>query len=473
MHPLPTLNYDILHLLMSFSSKREVCNMMATCKTLHREGAKFLLHDVILQDERDIRSFTQFIAADPYRRIRYWRTLKLTCGSVNPDTALLLRVLLEFAAPFLGLKYLRLHEPDNLLGSDLALIQAFSRIPHISMLRFSAPGALLFDLLQRMSGCVHTAILDCERSGAVHPLEESNPILALRALRNTLVEISGYGVKANTTSDLCAGVVFPHVRKLRLETSDAIDSAEYARAFPNLAVLYFSCRYSIHGGIDEEERAELSVHRERNRTLLRERGGWSLLESYNGSPIDLWALGLDATVERLRLFMGPMHDGQQTIVSGVFEELMRDIRVKHIHLDVWMSRAVHDTLTALSRTCRELHHLGLYVVFNPKELLTDVTAMLDALVEYAGCGSLQSLDVSLQCMDIIPLPLEDDAEMSPVTLSPGECVRILDLDTLAARIHSRAPSLRNISLDLWIQSEEVQTLRRGDEIPSPEQWEWA
>ncbi|RPD54121.1 hypothetical protein L226DRAFT_312432 [Lentinus tigrinus ALCF2SS1-7] len=129
MDTLPVLSYDILHLVMSLSSTREVCRMMETCKLLCGEGAKFLLHNVELKDDRDIQSFTQFMATDPHRRIRYLHTLDFKCGRLSSETGVLLRVFLVFASPFLGLRYLMLAKPEELLRSDRGLIEAFSRIP--------------------------------------------------------------------------------------------------------------------------------------------------------------------------------------------------------------------------------------------------------------------------------------------------------------------------------------------------------
>ncbi|KAI0701536.1 hypothetical protein C8T65DRAFT_788063 [Cerioporus squamosus] len=455
---------------MSLSSKREVCSMMETCKILHREGAKFLLRDVTLNDEHDIRSFIQFMAANPYHRIRYLNgILSFKCGRLSPETALLLRLFLEFAAPFLGLGHLRLLKPEDLLHSDFGLIQAFSRIPYIYAFSVSKPGALSFDLLSKMSGSVHMVVLNCKYS-EVEDHEDSHPIYALRSLRNTLVEVVCSGVRANTTPDRCAGIVFPHVRKLRLDTSVPIDSAEYARAFPNLSSLHFSCKKSIPWGLDEEEREELGAHRARNRTLLRERGGWSTLEYCDGTPVDLWVLGLHSALERLRLYLGSMDESHQDIVAGLFEELMGDIRVKHIHLDIWMSRAVRDALRTLSRTCRDLQHLGLHVVFDPEEPLSDITGMLDALLEYVGRGSLQSLHVVFSCMDFLSLRHEDDVAVDPAPQYADECKRLLDPNSLAVNVQTCAPSLRDISLELSVTSDDTKAFRKGNEIPNPDHW---
>ncbi|TFK87416.1 hypothetical protein K466DRAFT_653173 [Polyporus arcularius HHB13444] len=464
----PALNYDVVHLVMSLLSKREVISMMGTCKTLYREGPKFLLHEVTLKDEHDIRSFTQFMAADPYHRIRYLSIFTFRCGRLSVEAALLLRVFLQFSAPFLRLQQLRLLDPEVMLRCDLGLIQAFSRIAYIATLSIRKPDALSFDLLSKMSGFVHTAILDCKYPAAAQ-LADSNPILALRSLRNTLVDVVAYGFEANVTPGRCASIVFLHVRKLRLETFAPINSVEYARAFPNLASLHFSCRMSVMR-IEERERDELAVHRNRNRMSLRECGGWSTLEYLDGTPIDLWVLGLQGIVGRLRSFMGSMDEACQDIVAGAFEELMRDIRVKQVHLDIWTSRAVRDALRTLSRTSRDLEHLGLNIVFDPKEPPADVKGMLDALVEYVARNSLRSLAVVFSCMDILSLMREDDAEMTSAPASADECKPLLHPESLAVRIQSVAPSLRDISLELWVDNKEIGTLRRGDEIPNPEHW---
>ncbi|RPD54122.1 hypothetical protein L227DRAFT_616450 [Lentinus tigrinus ALCF2SS1-6] len=117
--------------------------------------------------------------------------------------------------------------------------------------------------------------------------EDSNPIVVFRSLRNTLVNVSAHMLKANVRTARTAGIVYPYVRTLRLKTSAPIHSAHYARAFPNVASLRFSCIQ--HGGIDEEERDELAVIREGNRNLLRQHGGWSAL-SYiptSGQPLSV------------------------------------------------------------------------------------------------------------------------------------------------------------------------------------------
>ncbi|RPD68877.1 hypothetical protein L226DRAFT_576055 [Lentinus tigrinus ALCF2SS1-7] len=106
--------------------------------------------------------------------------------------------------------------------------------------------------------------------------EDSNPIVVFRSLRNTLVNVSAHMLKANVRTARTAGIVYPYVRTLRLKTSAPIHSAHYARAFPNVASLRFSCIQ--HGGIDEEERDELAVIREGNRNLLRQHGEVNLLQ---------------------------------------------------------------------------------------------------------------------------------------------------------------------------------------------------
>ncbi len=379
----PALNYDVLHIVMSLLSKREVFSMMGTCKTLYREGPKFLLHDVTLRDEHDIRFFTQFMAADLYHRIRYLSIFTFECGRLHAEAALLLRSFLESAAPVLRLQHLRLLDPEDMLSSDLGLIQAFSRIAYMVTLSMRMPGRLSYDLLSKMSGFVQIAVVDCKKRGA-EPVEDNNPIVPLCSLRNTLAEVAAYGVKAHISPGRGADIVFPHVRKLRLQTYSAIDSAEYARAFPNLVSLYFLGRRSAYRGFDEEDREVLGVHRERNRTSLRERGGWSTWEHLEGTPIDLWGLGLQGTVEKLTSFMGAIDEDHQAIIAGVFEELMRDIHVKQIHLGIFMSRAVRDALRILSRTSRDLEHLDLHVLVDPEEPLADVTGMLVCRFSFAS-----------------------------------------------------------------------------------------
>ena len=375
MEARPVLNYDILHLIMSISATQEVCSLMCTCWLLYREGAKFLLHHVKLEDDRGIQSFTQFMAADPYRRIPYLHSLDLSCGTLTPETAVLLRVFLGLAGPFLQLHHVLLRKPEDLLRSDPGLVEAFARTYFISFLAFYQPGALSFGLLERMSGVVHSASLHFDRSPTELP-EKSNPIFAFRSLRNTLVEVSGHLFTADVTSSYTSGIVFPHVRRLRLETSTPIHTIDYARAFPNLASLYFSCRPEFYISVDEEERDDLAVARERNCTAMREHGGWSKLQFVDGAMADLWTLGLRSTIAKLKVLMLPLHEEHRLMAASMFEDLLRDNHIEKLHLNVWTPEATRNALRALSRASRDVQHLSLCIQLDEEDSVVGVTEML-------------------------------------------------------------------------------------------------
>lgn len=357
----PFLNYDILHLVMSLSSTQEISRMMQTCQLLHREGTKILLREaIVLRRESDVVSFIAFMCADNYRRFLNLLDLHFFCKRLSPTAGLLLRHFFLTTASRMHFRCLQLDDVEDVLASDSELPSALGRIMAISNLILSDVGPLARAMLDGMTTHVYHISINFPDDPS-EDLEDSNALVVLKSLRPSLMSISGRWLE--TTPELpFYDIKYPHVHALTMDTFDVVHIAHYAYSCPHVTSLTLESTASMDSVV------QMEMCREENRRAQLEHAKWDALVDYQGSVVDLWALGLVCHVERLQF----TRDGWD---SGMFKDVLLDVRPIAIRMAVGV-QVMADPMFVDALCQSTARDLRIEIIFDEADRDKDVSVTL-------------------------------------------------------------------------------------------------
>ncbi len=295
---IPYLHNDILLHILNFASKDLLRTLTQTCRMLHGQGARYLLQDgVSLVTDKQILSFMLFIVGNSGgERPRILRLRELTLSREPPsyidaapgsDSApsseaagMLLHRLFVALASFGLLTRLTIYDSEEVLGLHPALPDAIARLDTIKQLNVSFAGPRTVKMLKALRSTLFWADISIE-SEVELPLKDKNPMWLLHGSQGSLRSLSAtFSVSAPDSP------VYPLATALRLSYTDAPRTQHYVRAFPHLRVL---STWDCCGWDHDETYDEL---RERNQSEQEHLGSWPVLESYQGSIMNLYLLGI-------------------------------------------------------------------------------------------------------------------------------------------------------------------------------------
>ncbi|KAL1943172.1 hypothetical protein VTO73DRAFT_4247 [Trametes versicolor] len=302
----PYLHDDILLHILNFASKDLLRTLTQTCRMLHSQGARYLLRDgVSLATDKQILSFMLFIVHNSGgERPRILRLRELTLSREHPShierpgpdsvppsevPGMLLQGLFVALASFGVLTRLTIYDSEEVLGLHPALPEAIAGLRTLLQLNVSFVGPRTVRMLKAFQSTLFWADISIE-SEVELPLEDKNPMLLLHGSRDSLRDLSATFSVSTPDSPQ-----YPLLTTLRLSYTDAPRTQHYVHAFPHLRTLTtWDCCGWGHGESIEELRIQNQSEQERL-------GTWPALESYQGTIMNLYLLGIRCPIRTVAL----------------------------------------------------------------------------------------------------------------------------------------------------------------------------
>lgn len=273
---------------------------------LHSQGARYLLRDgVSLATDKQILSFMLFIVHNSGgERPRILRLRELTLSREHPShierpgpdsvppsevPGMLLQGLFVALASFGVLTRLTIYDSEEVLGLHPALPEAIAGLRTLLQLNVSFVGPRTVRMLKAFQSTLFWADISIE-SEVELPLEDKNPMLLLHGSRDSLRDLSA--TFSVSTPDSPQYLL---LTTLRLSYTDAPRTQHYVHAFPHLRTLTtWDCCGWGHGETIEELRTQNQSEQERL-------GTWPVLESYQGTIMNLYLLGIRCPIRTVAL----------------------------------------------------------------------------------------------------------------------------------------------------------------------------
>lgn len=294
-----SLNVDVVLLIMFFCDKHTLTQVMGTCPTLRREGAKLLLNGhVSICDPPALVSFLTFVKAQKLTILHHLRSLTLAFGTIDPSLAILLVGTLANAH---NLQSLSLSHTRDLFASSFIVGEVICQLRslrHLSLCRcgkfsgsklaFKAPLTSLsisyitpesfFQTLGDEENAMYHPVVLCR---SVHTTLESLDIQYDRGPYDPVEWQSPY-VFSNTKT-LTIHDNFPHM-------------TPYPTAFPNLTHLTISTTHQQRGTDFDSGAEAVEEQHALNLTAQSIGGTWSRLAHLSGDVAGLYLLAPSCSV---------------------------------------------------------------------------------------------------------------------------------------------------------------------------------
>ena len=342
----PSLNLDILLDILSLASRDTVIAMMLTCRSLHAEALKVILHTVYLKHSQSASNFICLVGARPLRddvasRYHLVRGLEFSNTFIVNDP--LLPTFLSILRRLTRLESISMVECEDCFYNHPGLARAIESLPSLSRLNLSAVGYRTCDMLGALTATRLTSVsLDFFQGGYEEcgffdhedPSDAGpyNPIVFLSRWSSSLQEIRA--VDWRTVVKYAPAIhVFPNVRRLELLSHGTLEMLSYIHIFPNVA--HLSVR-SIEDDLAEDEGwnydALKELHRARIERQLSSRASWTRLEELSGSIQHVYGLSPTYSVARVRIdrFHGA---AEQRRLFTMLAEILQYTRPKHLAID--------------------------------------------------------------------------------------------------------------------------------------------
>ncbi|KAI0651199.1 hypothetical protein C8Q79DRAFT_899633 [Trametes meyenii] len=343
------LTEDALLHILTFSDAKTLCALISTCRTLHRHGAKYLIEDeVILSQNRDVKSFFLFMTCDNLRRIPYLSRLVV---SIDPATshsrglgdpmeaAKALKELFLQVARGGNLVELAMHRTEAILELCHELPDTVCALGTLRSLILHQVGPLTGNMLQSLTIPLVSVAIEEESDFGMPIPTIRNPTYLLCGTQETLQELSVTFFEVTGPNTFC----YPNVHTLSFRYTEILDTQHYVHAFPNLQ--HLKTAYGAPFEIEEDE--ELAELREKNRRAQQLFGTWPSLRCYNGSLQDLYVLGTLCHISSISID----YDEHYVLLPPALRAVLDDARP--VHLDL-----------RLSMTPTWLFHLEFYTAFS-------------------------------------------------------------------------------------------------------------
>ncbi|RPD54113.1 hypothetical protein L226DRAFT_617224 [Lentinus tigrinus ALCF2SS1-7] len=421
------VNYQaILGIVMPFCDSSTVSAIMKTCRALHSEGISFLLaHGVVMEDERDIKSFIAFARAEGGRRLAYLKELTVTAPSLSRPIATALSLFLSQYANLLIIETLRIDHADT----------------HVVTLEVSESGATSAKFLRALDSKLEHAELNMippspDEDRPDGP-QDYNCIKLLQHSQNTLTRLSGSAFELMTPWETPTySQVYPHVEKLCLYNNDGPVTIVYAHAFPNTRFFRYDTSAADMEVIGTSFEEHVLV---RNMNIIQQielNSPWRDLEACHASLIDLFLLGLQCHVRRLHVmgnFMQPSH--LRTVMMDTTPEYMclqgYDVNILTKGLTNTMKQPYAQQLRALEVVLMVGGVLGPAAV--------DMPRVVEGILDMLRPLKIRSFGLFIVCCLAPPRRLRNSS------LCPAErYLADLDIDAFALRIKDTTPTLQSV-----------------------------
>ncbi|PIL22882.1 hypothetical protein GSI_15578 [Ganoderma sinense ZZ0214-1] len=294
------LNIDILHLILERSDQITVSQVMKTCRSLNREGTKYLLSDIpTISNRSQALSFLQFMlptrqSADSPHRLHCIDSLHLMLYS-EEEVQIVARVLKPFfvdiapQAPNFSL--LQIDLAERFFAADPELPASVASLKTLNFLMLDDVGEKTVMMLRALQSPLTKVDVHFDLDIGPSAPEDRDPVSFLRRSEDTLRWIS----LRSSVSSFAAGC-YRNVRMLTLNYIDVPNTRHFVEAFPNLECLRATeCKAHL------EPDPEAAVERQRALNIAGQagHGSWRRLTSYKGSILMLYAFALRCQVSHI------------------------------------------------------------------------------------------------------------------------------------------------------------------------------
>lgn len=293
----PRLPYDVLLLIASYASRDTLLSFMFVSYDFHNDCARHLLgNGVKLRGNRDIVSFISFMRPGKRKRWRYLRSLSFDNSTINPAIAAELARVLARAS---HLERLVFGWAERTLGAHPDLPPAFAAIKSIKHLVLVGGYQYTCRMLEAMHWPLETAKLTrSEYKWDWHDpdrLDRMHPASLLRNACSTLksLELDEW----RDCSDILPRYpVFPDLRSLLMKETWCPSTAQWVVTYPNLQSLTVRTINGHLMAVAGDDLLEHALHRRLNLETHSTQTCWPQLESFTGTLLDLYLLGLPCRI---------------------------------------------------------------------------------------------------------------------------------------------------------------------------------
>ncbi|PIL25130.1 hypothetical protein GSI_13019 [Ganoderma sinense ZZ0214-1] len=299
--------YEVLLMIAAFADRKSLLTLLATCRSLHSDCAKYVLQDPVqLCGDRDIISFILFMRPHDCKRWRHLRSLRFFGERIDSLVAKGLAKAIRRAS---HLESLVFNHAERTLGAHPDLPLAFAAIRTVKHLVIDYGYQHTCRMLEAMHWPLESVVLNRTdfRSGWRDPdhLDRMHPAALLKNSCATLktLECESW---CECSSTLDTYPVYPELESLYLEAVWCPRAAQWAVSYPALKRLSVSTIDSHFMEVDEDYLAAHSANRLLNLhefTALPQK--WNELEQFDGDTLDLYLLGLPCHVQDVTLTLSP------------------------------------------------------------------------------------------------------------------------------------------------------------------------
>ncbi len=373
------LNVDVFLVIMSFADTTTVSNLMRTSSTLHREGTRFLLRDVVdLKSGPQVTAFRSFMknSLTHRRRVSLLHSLQLSMATISSTAAISLEHLFGCLNTCGKLERLLLSHTELILSANVGMVAAVSRLTTLKEVVLLKSGYCCVALLRCLCSSLTAACIefdgdDQERildPNDPYPSNTRDPIQLLSHSRDTLTTLY-VGSPGHSSPD---GPVYPFLRELNIEHGPPPVLSHLIRAFPNLTSINFPDATPERL---ELEAVELPRHREMNIAHQVSHGSWSSLDEIEAEEILLlYLLALQCPVRVLRT------DIHYTDDVDLLAEVLTDLTPGVLELRIDEAYMINTDTGIVDALCEtrdpQITELRLFVEFQCRDVALDVDAFL-------------------------------------------------------------------------------------------------
>ncbi len=301
------LPYDVLLIVASLADRMALLTLMTTCRGLHSDCAKYVLHDpVILRGNHDIISFIYFMRPHKRRRWRHLRSLRFLDEPISPRVAEAFASVIPRA---LHLESLVFQHAEKTLGAHPDLPLAFAAIRTVKHLVIDYGYQHTCRMLEAMHWPLESAVLNHTEYKPewqdLDVLDRMHPAALLKNSRATLktLECDSW---CECSSTLNTYPIYPKLESLYVEGVWCPRAAQWAVSYPSLKQLSVHTIDSQFIKVDEDDMAVHNANRLLNlNEYTTQTQHWNELEQFSGDALDLYLLGLTCRIRDVALTLCP------------------------------------------------------------------------------------------------------------------------------------------------------------------------
>ena len=386
------LTYDTLLHVISMTDDAEDCvPLVATCRVLYHEGAKFALRKpILIFNEEQLVLFLRFLRAEDLSRCQHLRQLELWSFSKELEG---IQVFIDTLPHLVNLESLRLATAEELLQHHLAdslepaLLPPLAALTNLRHLSLSEANIITCSLLSSLQSPLVSFRIDflldddmmlwggIDRDG----WSKYHPIMLLANFAPTLQELRCICWYTNGNDIPPENLkVYPNMRRFSIDVHGPFPLRidPFIRAFPNLTDLHvctdlYGVRYS--GGARQLHDSNVA----RLLDPLDTCGVWAHLEHFSGTLVDLYSIGLISHIPRITL-IDTLQDGQR---ADILATVLRYARPVHLQLKritaLTLGDAERGFISVLGESgMTNLSNLNLSVTFDRDDREKDLTAVM-------------------------------------------------------------------------------------------------